>query len=238
MNVWVLCDGVKHIKPLAVEPWRVVEAQHVLSTRDLVDTASEHDMLEALLETSKPFIHKDKNYLIFTPFRYPPLKHGSRFGRMFEPSLWYGSLQLETAFAEVAYYQMLFHKNTSAQLDYIEMALTAFNTSLKTQHGIDLTEAPFYPYTHNISDKHSHVTSQMLGSLMRESQVAAFIYFAARTQHPSKNVAAFTPEVFSKKHNQYVFHQQTWTCMASTHTVEFTRMDVSGKKRYSFTDDA
>lgn len=108
MNIWALCEGNQFISSISVEPWRVVEDQHVLSSRDLVDSIEEHDLLEELIEESKPIIEKKKNYLIFTPFRYPPLKYGSRFGSTFEPSLWYGSLQLETAFTEVAYYRLKF----------------------------------------------------------------------------------------------------------------------------------
>src|SRR3989338_8732342 len=114
MTLWSLCEGEKNIEPISVEPWRIVEAQHVLSSRDIVDSAYEHDILEALIEESKPKISTDKSYLIFTPFRYPPLKYCSRFGHVFEPSLWYGSLEVETAFAEVAYYRGLFLNSSEA----------------------------------------------------------------------------------------------------------------------------
>lgn len=74
MNIWKLCEGNQYISTISVEPWRVVEDQYILSARDLVDSIEEHDLLEELIEESKPFIEKGKNYLIFTPFRYPPLK--------------------------------------------------------------------------------------------------------------------------------------------------------------------
>lgn len=235
MNLWTSCEGIKHIKSITVEPWRVIEAQHVLSARDLVDTADEHDILEALLEESKPLINKGKHYLIFTPFRYPPLKYGSRFGSTIEPSLWYGSLELETAFAEAAYYQLLFQNNTDAELGYVETLLTAFNTSLNTQQGIDLTREPFAHHAGLISSKNTYEYSQPLGSNMREAGVDAFIFFSARTLNQTKNVAAFTQEVFcNNKKNQDVYNQQTWTCMANKHVVEFVRTGVSGKHRFSF----
>lgn len=81
---------------------------------------NEPKLCENQASTSKPSINKDIHYLIFTPFRYPPLKYGSRFGRAFEPSLWYGSLQLKTAFAEVAYYRLRFFHDTEANLGYLE----------------------------------------------------------------------------------------------------------------------
>ena len=234
MSLWNLCEGTKHIRSISVNPWRVVEAQHLLSSRDLVDTTQEHDILEQLLEESKPPITKEKNYLIFTPFRYPPLNYGSRFGRTYEPSIWYGSLDIQTAFAEVAYYQLLFQKNTSAELNYIETSLTAFNTSINTSKGIDLTEYPFNQYTQKISEKTNYQYSQELGSSMREAAVEAFIFFSARAKNKSKNVAAFTAEVFSKKNNQYIHCQQVWKCIANKQAVEFTRIGISGKKRFCF----
>ncbi|MDI7027707.1 RES family NAD+ phosphorylase, partial [Pseudomonas aeruginosa] len=64
--------------------------------------------LEELLESSKPPVPADAeplHYLLKTPFRYPPLRWGSRFGRRHEPSLFYAALKLETAMAESAYYR-------------------------------------------------------------------------------------------------------------------------------------
>lgn len=235
MNLWESCHGIKQIKAITAEPWRVVEAQYVLSARDLVDTTDEHDILEALLEESKPSVNKEKHYLVFTPFRYPPLKYGSRFGSAVEPSLWYGSLDLETAFAEVAFYQLQFQNSTDADLNYVDTLLTAFNASLSTQNGVDLTVEPFSQYVDYISSKNTYEYSQKLGVSMREADVHAFIFFSARMDHQHKNIAAFTPDVFcnNNKH-QDVFNQQTWTCTANKHVVEFTRMGISGKSRFSF----
>jgi hypothetical protein len=95
----------------------MVEAQHISSSRDLVESREEHDLLEELLENSKPQIVNNIHYLIFTPFRYPPLKYGSRFGSNHEPSLWYGSINLHTALAEVAFYRLKFFEDTSADLE-------------------------------------------------------------------------------------------------------------------------
>ncbi len=234
MNLWALCDSSRHIKSIHVEPWRIVEAQHVSSSRDLVDSFAEHDILEALLDSAKPQIKKEKNYLIFTPFRYPPLRHGSRFGRTFERSLWYGSLEIETAFAEVAYYQLLFHKDTSANLGYIELFLTAFNALIDASGGLDLTEFPFSEYREQISAKTTYEHSQPLGSEMRKANVGAFIFYSARALQSGKNVAAFTPDVFYKKGNHYIFNQQTWRGITNARTIEFTRATLTGRKRLSF----
>lgn len=80
MSIWNECEGIKFRKFVTLEPWRMVEAQHISSSRDLVESREEHDLLEQLLENTKPIISNTKHYLIFTPFRYPPLAYGSRFG--------------------------------------------------------------------------------------------------------------------------------------------------------------
>ncbi|MCC3263614.1 RES family NAD+ phosphorylase, partial [Paenibacillus polymyxa] len=67
-------------------------------------------LLEELIETSKPQLPPSTetlHYLLKTPFRYPPLRWGSRFGRRHEPSLFYAALRLETAMAEAAYYRFV-----------------------------------------------------------------------------------------------------------------------------------
>ena len=38
------------------------------------------------------------DYLLRAPWRYPPLRWGSRFGRRFEPGLFYGALSEEALF--------------------------------------------------------------------------------------------------------------------------------------------
>ena len=237
MNIWELCEGKRFTKPISVEPWRVVEAQHILSSRDLVDSREEHELLENLIEESKPHIGKEKNYLIFTPFRYPPLKYGSRFGRVFEPSLWYGSLKIETAFIEVAYYRLKFFADTSADLGYIEISMTAFTTFLKCNIGVDLTEKPFNQYTKEIVNKNTYEHSQLLGANMREEHIEAFLYFSARTHEMSKNIAAFIPSVFQLKNNQYINRQQNWKCFANQSLIEFTRIGVLDKKQFSFSEN-
>lgn len=234
MNIWDLCEGNQFIKKISAEPWRVVEAQHILSVRDLVDSREEHDLLEELIEESKPSIAKEKNYLIFTPFRYPPLKYGSRFGRIFEPSLWYGSLELETAFTEVAYYRLKFFSDSSADLGYVEITMTAFTVSLVFKVGVDLTEKPFNKYTDEITNKSNYEQSQLLGTSMRNELVEGFLYFSARTKEKSKNIAAFIPSVFQLKKNQYVNNQQNWKCFANKNLIEFTRIGILGKKQFSF----
>ena len=121
-SIWTRCGGISNRKRLAARAFRAVEAQHRISTRKLTDSDAEQVLLEDLLESSKPALAGDLegleglHYLLFTPFRYPPLRHGSRFGVKTEGGIWYGSQTLPTCFAEVAYYRLVFLEGTTAKL--------------------------------------------------------------------------------------------------------------------------
>ncbi|MFC3907537.1 RES family NAD+ phosphorylase [Legionella dresdenensis] len=234
MTIWEDCKGIEQITAISEKPWRVVEAQHISSSRDLVDDIEEHELLEQLLEDTKPDIDKQYNYLIFTPFRYPPLEYGSRFGQKHEKSLWYGSLDLPTAMAEVAYYRLKFFADTQADLGYIELPLTAFSVLLQTKKGIDLTTLPFNRFSDSISHKNSYLDSQTLGSDMRNAEIEAFIFFSARTSEMKKNIAAFTPNVFCKTNSGYINEQQNWRCHASKEAVEFSRQNLFCNEKMVF----
>jgi len=234
MSIWTECEGTKFQKHLDLEPWRMVEAQHISSSRDLVDSREEHDLLENLLEHTKPKVNGNKHYLIFTPFRYPPLAYGSRFGSTLEPSLWYGALNLSTALAEVAFYRLKFFEDTSANLDYIELPMAAFNAYINTSKGIDLTEAPFHEYQDQISNKTSYLESQELGTKMRKAKIEAFVFTSARDRALGKNVAAFTPDIFYAKNKKFVDNLQNWRCIANKRVIEFTRDDILCRQNYEF----
>ena len=106
-NIWEACHGAQQLKHLRTSAMRVVEAQHIVSTRKIVDSDEEQRLLEEMLDTAKPPGPSDApsnlNYLLATPFRYPPLPWGSRFGSRQQRGIWYGATCARTALAEVAF---------------------------------------------------------------------------------------------------------------------------------------
>jgi hypothetical protein len=93
--------------------WRVVEAQHIISTAKLTDNAEEQTLLENLTEDTKPNIPPEcrhLNYLLATPFRYgAPYPKGSRFrkaGRTL--GVFYAADNVDTAIAEICFRRLLF----------------------------------------------------------------------------------------------------------------------------------
>ena len=60
-------------RPARRKLWRGVEAQHRVATVRLVDNLAEQELLERLIEDSKPPLPPDcagLHYLLATPFRY------------------------------------------------------------------------------------------------------------------------------------------------------------------------
>ena len=82
------------------EVWRGVETQYASSSLQLVDSHAEHDVLEQLLEASKPPLPDDaprgQHFLLSTPFRYTP-GQGSRFRAAGSLGIWYGARELKAA---------------------------------------------------------------------------------------------------------------------------------------------
>jgi hypothetical protein len=182
-SIWTQCAGDSRGRALALDPFRVVESQHQISTRKLVDSDAEQLVLEQLIETAKPPDPTPSarlHYLLSTPFRYPPLRHGSRFGTRYERGLWYGSETRRATFAETAYYRLLFLEATAADLGTVQVGLSVFRVRTRTRRGIDLTTAPFDRFQGSLVSKTSYEATQALGSAMRRGGVEVFRYRSAR----------------------------------------------------------
>lgn len=223
LNIWTQCAAKFELATLRAEPWRVVEFQGTGSTLKLVDTQEEEQLLEELIDSVKGDVPKDMpvhlDYLLFTPFRHPPLRYGSRFGTTTERSIWYGSEVLRTALAERAYYRLLFLEGTTAALEPLVDRVTAFRALVGTEHCADLTLPPFDLFTDGISSPVTYEHSQPLGRALRKAGVHAFRFQSARDPMQGVNVGLFEPVFTSPRPSS----QETWTCVARKALVAFSR---------------
>lgn len=236
-SIWTQCGGPTNCRPLQLRVWRTVEAQHESSTRKLVDSDAEQLILEQLLEEVKPPVpggHRFRSgplhYLLFTPFRYPPLRGGSRFGTRLEPSLFYASELLPTSLAEVAYYRLVFLDGTDAPIDFLQTAHTCFDVDVQADRAVDLTAPPFDAYEARISSKTDYRDAQQLGRELREAGVEACVFTSARTLERARNVALFEPAFATSRPRSL----QGWTCYATRHRVEFTRSNTFTPATHGF----
>jgi hypothetical protein len=231
-SIWTRCAGDSELRPLTVDAWRVVEAQHQVSTRKLVDTAAEQALLEDLIDRVKPPdpTRGSLHYLLATPFRYPPLRHGSRFGSRHRPSLWYGSETLATALAEIAYYRFVFLEGTAARFDTLATTLTAFTARASSERAIDLVGPPFDAHRRAIASPTHYAASQALGDAMRSAGVELFRYPSARASD-GVNVGAFAPSVFRRAKPRGF---ETWHCVATNDSVELSKRDYFSRPSMTF----
>ena len=232
-SIWTQCAGASEIRPLRRSPWRAVEAQHQVSTRKLVASVEEQELLEELIDGAKPPAAAPAriHYLLSTPFRYPPLRHGSRFGTRYERGLWYGSERRETVFAEVAYYRLVFLEGTAADLGTVTTQLTVFTVHVRTVRGVDLVVPPFASHRAAIASAVSYAQSQALGAAMREAGVEAFRYPSARDPDGGVNVGVFDPAAFGRARPREL---ETWHCTASPAGVELLKRDYFGRAAHRF----
>ena len=194
------------------QAWRVVEAQHRVSTLKLVDSLAEQAALEDILEETKPPVPvecRHLDYLLSTPFRYRPYPNGSRFRRAgMTPGVWYGAERPETAAAEMVFYRFLFYAespDTPFPDDAAEY--TAFCIDLATPVCLDLTTgglaADHAPWTH-LTD---YAPCQQLAETAREIGTEVIRYISVRDPEGGANLAVLTCGAFAAPQP---VERQTW----------------------------
>jgi len=235
--IWTQC--AEKFKPSLLEGvvWRVVEDQSRVSTRKLVDSDREQHRLEDLIEGVKPPVpsrpeFQNLHYLLLTPFRYPPLTHGSRFGTRLDLGIWYGSFHIDAALAETAYYRLRFLNDTTAEIRS-EVVYTSFEATLRTATAADLTATPFSEFEREISSPTTYTHSQPLGRDLRAAGVSACRYVSARDPRKRYNVALFSPVAFGDR-QVHDTTRENWHCFATRNRVEFHSLSLAHDRTLGF----
>ena len=208
--------------------YRVVETQEYAATSSLVDTMEEQSLLESLLDNVKPPYRKGtetRHYLISSPFRYPPLQHGSRFGTILMPSYFYASETTQTALAECAFYRFVFLNDlVEPYTQSIKSEHQSFAVQVDTSQCADLTRVYSPDIVLALTSPNSYTFTQTMGDyLVNQKDVEIIRYTSARTpfndtQSSSVNVAIASPSVIiSDQPTQSVL----WSCSSSSATVSF-----------------
>lgn len=217
------------VAPMTMQAWRGVEAQHVVSTMRLVDSADEQDELERILERSKPPLpsaDRPRHYLLTTPFRYRP-QHPSRFRRAASLGVWYGAESLEAACAEVAYWRHRFILDSAALL---QQELLTEHTFFGAQvHGvaIDLTSEPWVQARAVWTQPSDYAATQTVADEARDRGVQWICYESVRA--PGHRCAAVL-DVNALEQPDTGLKQQTWHCKATRERV----MMVSESQRFAW----
>lgn len=199
-------------KPYSNEVWRLVEAQHVVSTMKLVDSGEEQEVLEAILETSKPPVPQQcqhLHYLLSTPFRYGRYPWDSRFRRMGEtPGVFYGAEDPMTAVAETVWQRRIFFDGSpGTPLPELPGTYTAFSVQVRVPLSIDLTEPPMSSDAAVWTDPDDYSACLNLADHVRRDGCELIRYASVRHPDALKNIAVLTCQAFE---NADPVQFQTW----------------------------
>lgn len=233
-RIWEACRDAARPGRLAGTLLRLVESQEQVATNALVDDLAEQALLEHLLERTKPPLRPGTaglHYLLATPFRYPPLRHGSRFGTATEPSLLYGALERATVLAEAAYYRFVFwYGMTRAPDPPLTTQHTLFGTAYTTTAGLRLQDPPFAAFHTELTDPADYSACQTLGSALRGQGIQAIEYRSARAPVPGINVGLFSPAALADSAPAF---QEPWLCQTDGERVRFYSRQDGGTHAFA-----
>jgi hypothetical protein len=204
----------------------MVEAQHVASTMKLVDGADEQDLLERLLETSKPpraTGTEALHYLLATPFRYSSVRGGSRFRATHDPGVFYGAETVRTACMELGYWRWRFLMDAPALPALAPLPFTAFAARIATSC-IDLRESPFDVDAGTWRHPDDYERTQAMARIAREAELGALVYSSVRDPIPAWCVALLSPSGFASPQPEP--GEQTWWLQVSRDNALWKRDDV------------
>ncbi|MCB9990461.1 MAG: RES family NAD+ phosphorylase [Rhodospirillales bacterium] len=202
LPTWTVEELQSNIVHLKGECWRLVESQSESSTMKLVDNDEEHDILEKAIEDTKPNFPagcQHLHYLLKTPFRYAPYPNGSRFRRANQrEGAFYGSENVETAIAEMAFYRVLFFSESpDTPLPENPGAYTAFTVKYNAPHSIDLTEQPLNKDEKHWTHPNDYEACQKLADTARQARIEAIRNQSVRCPAGGKNVTLISHETFT-----------------------------------------
>jgi hypothetical protein len=180
---------------------RAVETQHVAATMRLVGSAEAQAVLEAALEASKPPVPpgcERLDYLLYTPFRYPPTPWPSRFRGPTDPGVFYAAERARTALAEVAHWRL------EVLLDAVELhaleptAHTLFAVRIEAA-AADASELGPRARRQAVLDPNDYAAAQAWGREVRAAGFGAIRYPAVRDRPEGVCWALLTPSAFRSK---------------------------------------
>ncbi|WP_018950521.1 RES family NAD+ phosphorylase [Thioalkalivibrio sp. ALMg11] len=206
------------------EVLRLVESQEQVATNQIVSSLDRQAVLEEMLEATKPPRRPGTerlHYLLATPFRYPPLRHGSRFGRRHEPSLFYGALRERTVLAEAAYYRFVFwHGMATPPPRKLDTQHTLFAARYQSPNGLQLHQPPFAEHADLLRHPADYQATQSLGAALREAGIVLFEYPSARDHEAGLNLGLFNARPFTRNKPT---RQDPWLCQLTADHVRFLK---------------
>jgi len=223
-------------KRFAADLWRAVEAQHVASTMALCDTLDEQEVLEELVDEGKPrrpAAAARLHYLLSTPFRYRPPRHGSRFRGPNDPGVFYAADEVRTACAELGYWRWRHLADSPSLAAMPVKPQTVFRTRIAAST-IDLRKAPWVADRARWTDPDDYAACQALARVARAATVQAIRYESVRDPRHGGCAALLDPAGFAKRDP---LEQQTWMLSVTRERVRWSRTHALSGETFDFPAD-
>ena len=232
--MWTPTALASEFRPYAHDVWRVVEAQHRISTNRLASNLADQARLEEIAQEAKPDLPKSargKDDLIASPFRYGHTV-ASRFRKADErPGLFYASEHEATAIAETAYWRLRFFSRSPG---FVPPSTTSehlsFKVKVKAKRALDLTRSPFIADADWGNDPLDYMACQGLAGAARVADAQLIRSTSVRDPQARANVAIFAPAAITSQAPSYAktwhfrFEQGKLSALAA----------IPGDDRYSF----
>ena len=209
-------------RPARRDLWRGVEAQHQVATMRLVDDLREQELLEQLLEASKPPLPPEAtglHFLLATPFRYAS-PWPSRFRLPDQPGAWYGADEPRTVAAELAYWRWRFFMDSDGLREGELVTQHTFFQARFEGLELDITVRPWSKHRKRWRAPDDYSACQQLAAQVRAATpaVTAIRYESARRE-AALCAAVFDARALSLPAPQ---RQQTWACKITAQVVLFS----------------
>lgn len=233
---WTPAEVSSNAQAFSGKIWRMVESQYATSTMQLVDTREEHEILEDILEESKPPIPADArglDYLLFSPFRYAMVSSfGTRFRAEGDPGVFYGGETSATVASEVGYWRWKFLHDSAGLKRLSPSTFTAFRVTLD-HRSVDLRSKPFSRDAMYWEHPSDYSATQEFARTVRQSDAGIIFYKSVRCPVPSFCAAVLTPQAFSRKKPDNV--TQSWVLVIAD---EVIWRRSNGKESFSLSFDS
>jgi len=232
----MLTAGVFETTPYEAAVWRAVEAQHDVATMPLVDSLEEQRELEQLLERSKPSLPPEcrgLHWLLFTPFRYPPLPSGSRFRGPADPGVFYAALQERTACAELGFWRWRFLMESPALEALATKRQTVFRCAIAGP-AVNLTTPPLVARRAQWTDPRDYSICQALARSARDEAVQIIVYESVRDPEHGDAVGVLTAQAFARPGPQ---EAHTWLLTVNRRCVIWRLDSVLEERQFEFTTE-
>ena len=217
-------------KELSMNAFRMVETQYVSATMRLVDTSDEQNVLESMLEQSKPPLPETAiglHYLLAAPFRYLP-ETGSRFRAAKRPGVWYGADDVYCACAEIAYWRHRFILDSAGLVKgHINSEHSLYEAAVAGK-AINLLAQPWSKAKALWQHPSDYGETQRLGEVVRSDGNVAWIRYGSVRATGHICAAVFDPRSLSMVTAERKWEQ--WYC----HTTHEKVTMSNGRVRFDF----